>query len=72
MRGDSGKGSAAIVRFRRGGRTHDLGEMRDHSGVDRVGLGQLPERFTKPADLSLLTTATGRPASLKLAATRLS
>ncbi len=32
-------------------RTHRLGDMRDDPRVDRVGLGQLPERLGEAANL---------------------
>lgn len=42
----------AGLRQRARRRPHGLGEMRDHRGVDRVGLGQLADRFGELADLA--------------------
>ena len=49
-----------------------FGEMRDHGGVDRIGLGALPDRLAKARIWAGLAMTTGRPAPASAAAATVS
>jgi len=57
-----GQGSGLRIRKRARVEAHDLGELREHLGIECIDLGQVPTGLGEVAHLTGLTKTTGNPA----------